>query len=188
MTGFEIPLMIAGIGLQAYSTYQQGRSDAQQAKQVAAWHAYNARQAEREAEAERKALEIEAQQHKRRAKQFKARQRAIIGASGLTPEGSPLLVLEDTAAQLALENALIREQGYRRVSAYRSQSILDFSKASAISKSAKGYKRAGLWRAGGSLLGGAAGVSYMSSAGSPWFPALGKKKYGREALATMAKY
>ena len=188
MSGAEIPLMIAAIGIQAYSSYQQGRTAAQQAKTEAAWHAYNAKQAEKEAEAERKATEQEAKQHKRQAEQFKARQRALIGASGVTHEGSPLLLLEDTAAELAFENAMIREQGYRRVSAYKSQSILDFSKAAAVSKSAKGYKRAGLWSAGGSLLGGAASVSYMRSAGSPWFPALGKKKLGREALATMAKY
>lgn len=173
MTGAEIPLLIAGTGIAGYSAYQQGKSAKQQAKADAAWQAYNARVSEKEAEAERKASEQEAIQQKRHGEQLKARQRAMIGASGVTVAGSPLLVLEDTAAQLALENARIRESGLRRVSAYKSQSVLDFSKARTISKSAKGFSRAGTLAAGGSLLQGASGVAYMRSQGSPWWP--GKK-------------
>ena len=183
MTGFAEmalwqQLVVAGsaaaTGISAYSAYQQGKTAEQQAKQEAAWHAYNARVSEREAEAERKAADEEAIQHARQAEQFKARQRAAIGKSGVTMEGSPLLVLEDTAAQLALEESRIREMGLRRASAYKSQSILDFSKSRAVSKSAKGYAKAGLLSAGGSILQGASGVAYMRSKGSPWWPT-GKK-------------
>ena len=175
MSGLEIPLLIAGTATAGYSAYQQGQTAKQQAKAEAAWHAYNAKQAEKEAEAERKASEQEAIQQKRQGEQIEARHRALRGASGVTPEGSPLLVLEDTVAQLALENANIREQGMRRVSAYKSQSILDFSKARTVSKSASGYAKAGALKAGGSLLGGASSVAYMKSQGSPWLPSLGKK-------------
>ena len=175
MTGWEVPLLIAATATAGYSEYQRGRTAAAQAKQEAAWHAYNARVSEREAEAERKAADYEAIQHKRQAEQLKARQKALIGKSGVTMEGSPLLVLEDTAAQLALEGAMIRETGMRRVSAYKSQSILDFSKARTISKSAKGYSQAGIVSAAGTSLMGAGQIAYMRSQGSPWFPSLGKK-------------
>lgn len=175
MTGLEIPLLIAAVSMQGYSMYQQGKSAAAKAKQDAAWHAYNAKVSEREAAAERQAADFQARQHARQAKQLKARQRAIIGASGVTTEGSPLLVMEDTAAQLALENANIRTTGARRVQSYKGQSILDFSMARASSKSASGYKKAGALQAGGTLLGGASQVAYMRTQGSPWTPG-GKKK------------
>ena len=155
--------MVAGAGVQGYSTYQQGKNAAAQAKSEAAWHAYNANVAEREAEAERKASDFEATQHKRQADKLLARQRALIGGSGVTSEGSPLLVMEDTAAQLALENANLRETGARRVSAFKSQSFLDFTKSRYASKSASGYKKAGLLSAGGSLLQGGAQVAYTGS-------------------------
>ena len=176
MGGLEIPLLIAGTATAGYSAYQQGQTAKQQAKAEAAWHAYNAKQAEKEAEAERKASEQEAIQQKRQGEQIEARHRALRGGSGVTPEGSPLLVLEDTAAQLALENANIREQGMRRVSTYKSQSILDFSKASAVSKSASGYAKAGALKAGSSLLQGASGAAFMYSKGSPLWPGGPKKK------------
>jgi hypothetical protein len=86
----------------------------------------------------------------------------LVGKSGVTMEGSPLLVMEDTAAQLALENAMIREQGSRRAGTFRSKSILEFAKSRSISKSAKGYSRAGTTRAGAALLGGASRIGHYS--------------------------
>lgn len=170
MTGAEIPLLIAAISVQAYSQYQQGRSAAAQAKQEAAWHDYNAKVAKREAEAERKASEFESRQHTRKAKQILARHRTLVGASGVTQEGSPLLLAEDTAAQLAIEGANIRTAGARRVGAWKSKSILDTSMARVARKAAPGYKQAGYLKAGSSILQGAAGVAYMRSEGSPWWP------------------
>lgn len=173
MTGYEIPLLITATAVSAYSAYQQGQTAAAQAKQEAAWHDYNAKVAKREAEAERKAAEFESTQHAKAAKQLLARQRALVGASGVTMEGSPLLVAEDTAAQLALEGANIRMTGARRVGAWTSRSILDTSMAKAARASAPGYKTAGYLRAGSSILQGGAGIAYMRSQGSPWWP---KKK------------
>ena len=172
MTGFEVPLIIAATATTAYSAVQQGQTAAAQARQEAAWHDYNAKVAKREAEAERRAADFESRQHTRAAKQLLARQRTLIGASGITPEGSPLLVAEDTAAQLAIEGAHIRMTGTRRVGAWTSRSILDTSMARAARASAPGYRQAGYLRAGASLLGGGAQVGYMRTQGSPWW---GKK-------------
>jgi len=167
-TAAIITLAITGTAISAYGMYQQGRMAEQQAKQEAAWHQYNALIAKREAEAERQAVAFEAQQQKRKAKQLFARQRALIGAAGVTVEGSPLLVMEDTAAQLALENINIRMRGARRVSAYESRSILDISKASAARSVAGGYRRAGAWGAGASILTGAAQTGYMGYQTGMW--------------------
>jgi len=155
MSGYETEILIATIAAQSYQAYETGQQAASQARAEAAWHAYNAKVSQREADAERQAAAFEAQQHKRQAEQLLARGRAIRGGMGVTAEGSPLLVAEDTAGQLALENAMIRLTGTRRVAKWKSQSILDISKSSAARSAAAGHKRAGYWRAGTSLLGGA---------------------------------
>ena len=185
MTGAEIAIIATAVaaGTTAYSEYQRGKTAAAQAKQEAAWHDYNARVAEKEAEAERKAAEYEATQHERQAKKLLAKQRALVGASGVTMEGSPLLVMEDNAAQLALENAMIRETGARGVSRWKSQSILDFTKARVVRSSAAGYKKAGALRAGATLLQGASQVSSMSSK----LPKA-STKLSAENKATLLKY
>ena len=175
MTGAEIAIIglaAAGTGVAAYSAVQQGRNAAAQAEQQAAWDDYNAKVAKREAEAERVAGEFEATQQSRAAKQLLARQRALIGASGVTMEGSPLLVAEDTAAQLAIENANIRTTGARRVGAWTSKSILDTSMAKAARASAPGYRQAGYTKAGSSILQGGASIGYMGYGMGLW----GQKK------------
>lgn len=161
MSGFEIPLLIAAVTTQAYSQYQQGKTASAQAKTEAAWHDYNAKVAKREAEAERKAVDFESIQHTRKTKQILARHRALVGKSGVTPEGSPLLLAEDTAAQLAIEGANIRTTGERRIGAWKSRSILDTAKGYAARKSAKGLRRAGAYKAGASILQGGALMAYM---------------------------
>lgn len=171
MTGVETAIIvtaIAGTATAAYGAYQAGRTAQQQAKAQAAWHAYNARIAKKEAAAEREAARFEAGQQKRKAKQLLARQRVLIGASGVAMEGSPLLVAEDTAAQLALENINIRKRGLRRVSAFESRSILDISKASAAKSTAAGYGRAAVTEAGASILSGAAQTGYMGYEMGVW--------------------
>ena len=168
MTGLEIPLLIAATGISAYSSYQQGQVAKQQSRAQAAWHEYNAKIAQREAEAERKAAAFESKQFERGARQLLSRQRTLVGKAGVEMAGSPLLVAEDTAAQLALEAANIRVGGQRRVQRWRSQSILDIGKARATRTAATAFGRAGALQAGAGLLGGAAKVGFMRSQGSPW--------------------
>jgi hypothetical protein len=171
MTGVEIAIiaLAVGGGIQAYGQYQQGKQSAAnikaQAEAQSAWNLYNAKVAKREADAEQQAAAFESKQAKRRAEALLSKQRALIGVTGVTPEGSPLLVMEDTAAELATEVVNIRLTGERRVSALKSQSILDISKAQtglSIGKvTAAGVRRAGTMRAGATLLqtGGKAGMA-----------------------------
>ncbi len=165
MTGLEpfiVPLLIAGVGVQAYGQYQAGKQAQDQAKAQAAWNLYNAKVAKRAAEAERVASTFEVAQQKRRAKTLLARQRALIGATGVTMEGSPLLVAEDTAAELAKEEVNLRLTGQRRVMALESQSILDISRASSARARAVGFGRAAIIGTGGSILQGVAQAGFMS--------------------------
>jgi purine-nucleoside phosphorylase len=162
MGGPEIViLMAAATAVQAYGQYQQGKQAQAQAKAQAAWNLYNSKVAKRQAEAEQRAATFESKQAKRKAETILARQRALIGASGVEMEGSPLLVAEDTAAELATELTNIRLTGERRVQTFRSQSILDVSKASAAKTKAAGYGRAAVISAGSSLLQGGAQAGYM---------------------------
>lgn len=166
MTGLEpfiIPLLVAGIGVQAYGQYQQGKQAQAQAKAQSAWNLYNSKVAQRQAEAEKTAAAFDVSQHKRKAKALLARQRSLIGAIGVEMEGSPLLVAEDTAAELAKEETNIRLTGQRRVEAFKSRSILDVSMASAAKSRAAGFGRAAVIGAGSTILQGAAQAAFMKS-------------------------
>lgn len=166
MTGLEpfiIPLLIAGVGVQAYGQYQAGKNAQSQAKAQSKWNLYNSKVAQREAEVERRANIFAAKQQKRKSKAFLAKQRALIGATGVEIAGSPLLVAEDTAAELAKEETNLRLTGQRRVSAFKSRSILDISRASAARSRAAGFGRAAVIGAGGTILQGAATVAFMGS-------------------------
>ncbi len=158
-----IVLAGVGVGVAAYGQYEQGKTAQAQAKAQSAWNMYNAKVAQREAEAEQKAAAFESKQQKRAAKTLLARQRALIGATGVEMEGSPLLVAEDTAAELAKEAVNIRLTGQRRVAAFKSQSILDVSKASAAKAQAAGFGRAAIIGAGSTILQGAAQIGFMGS-------------------------
>ena len=164
MTGIEIAILttaIVGTGVAAYGQYQQGKQAQAQAKAESAWNLYNSKVAQRQAEAEERAAAFESEQHRRKSKSLLARQRVLVGASGVEMEGSPLLFAEDTAAQLARESVNLRLTGERRAQAYRSQSILDVSKASAAKARAAGFGRAAVIGAGSTLLQGGAQAGYM---------------------------
>ena len=80
------------------------------------------------------------------------RQRAVAAAQGSTMEGSPLMVLEDTAAEAELEALHIREGGAAR--------------ASALIKQGKNAQTAAYMNAGNTLLGGVAKAFSMGAGGS----------------------
>jgi Tfp pilus assembly protein PilE len=169
MTGAE-PLVVlavagiaAGASVQAYGQYQQNKTAQGQAKAQSAWNLYNSKVAKREAEAEQAANLFESKQQKKAADRLKARGRAIRGASGVDVEGSPLLVMEDTAEELAKEQQQTRISGTRRVSALESQSILDVSRASAAKARASGFGRAAPISAGGTLLSGAGSAAGVAA-------------------------
>lgn len=78
----------------------------------------------------------------------RGRQRAVTAAQGTTMEGSPLMLLEDAAAEAELEALHIREGGEAR--------------AGALIKQGRAAQSAGYMQAGDTLLAGAArALSYL---------------------------
>ena len=163
MSAAPLILSLVGTGVAAYGQYQQAKTAEQEAKTQAAWNLYNSKIAKREADIERQATAEDVRQQRKRAKTLLSRQRALIGKSGLQLEGSPLLVAEDTAAELAKEEVNIQLRGTRRALSFESQSILDISKASAAKQRAKGFGRAALIGAGSTILQGSSTAFHQQS-------------------------
>lgn len=150
-----VVLMVAGAGIQAYGQYQQGKNAQSQAKVQSAINLYNSKVVLREKEAQDRANLFESQQFAKRAKSLRKKQAAISAASGVEVEGSPLLVQEDTAADLALEASNIRQTGTAKSLALKNRSILDISAASAAKARARGFGQAAVTGATGTAVSGA---------------------------------
>jgi len=138
-------LMAAGTAVSAVSAIQAGRSQEKMAE-------YNAAVSERDALAARQKAGFDEAAHRRRTRKFLGKQRALYGKSGVTFEGSPLLVMEETAAEAELDALAIRYGG--EIEAGRHLSLAELERARG-----KQAKRAGYLGAGTSLLtGGAATI------------------------------
>jgi len=110
-------LLLAGLGVSTVGTLYQGVS-AQRSGQ------YNAAVAREEAKTEKVLTDIEIQKHRRAVSKLKGSQIARYGASGVTLEGSPLLVMADTAAEAELDEALIKYGGAATSRALESEAYL----------------------------------------------------------------
>lgn len=164
MTGLEIPLLVAGIGLQAYSSYQSGVDAKAQAETQAAFAERNAKISKNQADAQREANREADKQHARRTKMALSKMRTQIGKSGVMLEGSPLLVMEDTANQYSLERKSALEVGESRAIAFEQQSILDMATSEAYEERGRTAYRSGVLGAGASVL---QGVGTMSQFQKP---------------------
>ena len=134
--------MVAGLGLMGAGTVYS----AIQQKQMAD---YNADIIRTEAEAEAERAKIEEARHREKINKFMGTQRAMYGKSGLSMEGSPLLVMEETAAQGELDAMLIRQAGQARVAELTAERNM-------VKMGGRQAFYGGLTKAGGSLLTGAA--------------------------------
>jgi hypothetical protein len=86
---------------------------------------YNAKVAKAEGEAAQQSAGYEADQYADRAKRLISTQRANAAASGLGLEGSPLDVMDETAAQAAYDELLIRHSGSVAAAKSNSEAALD---------------------------------------------------------------
>ncbi|WP_428247216.1 hypothetical protein [Ferrovibrio sp.] len=106
------------IAMQAGSMLMQGVTGAQQGK-------YNAAMAERQADETRAAAAVEEQRQRIRAQSVLSAQRARIAASGVDLEGSPLLAMEEGAANAEFDALAIRYSGSSQEARLRAQASLD---------------------------------------------------------------
>lgn len=142
MTGIETALLIGGTLVSAMGAIQQGNAAAAAAD-------YNARLAEQNATiATQQAAEKERQQRILARKQIGSA-RAAYGASGVTMEGSPLDVLEESAYNSELDALTLRYGGQIESMGLRNQAALERMQG-------KSAKTAGYMNAGSSLLLGGA--------------------------------
>lgn len=119
---------------------------------------YNASVAERNGVVARQQAAANEDAQRRHAYRALGRIRAGYGAAGVTVEGSPLEVLEDSAAEAELDALNIRYKGELTAMGYQSEAELQRARG-------KAAMTAGIFKAGTALLGGAS--AYYSAYGSP---------------------
>jgi len=133
---------IVGAVVAAYDTYESGQ-------QQQAASEYNKKVARNQAQAARDAASIQEEAVRDRDRRLLARQRAEVGASGYTAEGSPLSVMLDSAQEAELEALRVRYGGAAQAAGAQSDAQLQ-------SFYGKNASRAGTIGAGTTLLTGAA--------------------------------
>jgi hypothetical protein len=137
---------VAGTGIATYSAYQQG----QQAEKAGK---YNARIAENQAIAAQQAAGLKADTLRDRARRIESTNIARAGGAGIVPTaGSPLFVMADNAMQAELDAQRVQYGGDQEAAAFNSQARLARYGAGVASD-------AGMYRAGSTLLSGAASAS-----------------------------
>ena len=107
MSFLSVPLVlgIAGAATSAFGAISSGIGQSQMAK-------YNAEVQRQNAETLRKAGEVEAARVRQKGEDLLAQQRATYGAAGVEFEGSPLLLMQETAARVE-QDALAARYGYQ---------------------------------------------------------------------------
>ena len=135
---------IAGTALSAFGALSSGAAAQKQAQ-------FNARQAQQEAQRRDQIATTEASDFRKRQAHVLARQRALMGASGLDPgSGTPLLVAGETAGEIELQARRILAGGQAEATRLRNQATL--SRASG-----RAARTAGVLRGGALLLQGVGG-------------------------------
>jgi len=80
---------------------------------------FNAQSAEQDALVAQENAELRVMQHRTQVRQLQGRARALIGASGVELEGSPLHVLAENARQAAIDEGIIGRTGALQAEALR---------------------------------------------------------------------
>ena len=129
-------------------TYTSMQAQKKQGESQEQWNQYNAAVAERDAESARQSAQYEADLKRREGEKLLGRQRALFGKAGVTFEGSPLLLMEETASDIEMDALMIERTGKLTSQRYQSEATLSRMKGASA-------KRAGYYGAGTTLLTGA---------------------------------
>lgn len=174
-------LLIAGGALAAVARIQAGRvaeAEAESAQNIAN---RNAVLMEQEAKAVEAKTEFEQKRQAEAAARTKSRLRARLAASGAVPDiGTPLLLQEEQAEELELENILIGYEGQVKAAKRRSQAELYRLSGELVSEKGKAAKRASYIGAGAALLTGfgAAYTPKVQTGGVGYGPTTASAGYG----------
>jgi hypothetical protein len=141
-------LTLVGAALSAVAAISAGQAQANAAE-------FNAEMAQQQAERERQIADGESKDYRRRNSRLLATSRARRAGSGVTSQGSPLLVDEATAAEIELGAHDILAGGAANAYGYRQQAALSRSQA-------RNARPGAFLSAGSTLLTGAAKTDYGS--------------------------
>lgn len=129
-TTMAIIAVAAAAGSAAYTGYQQSEAAD-----------YNQKVANQAAETAQAKAAYDENIHRERVRKLLSTQRALIGKSEIAMEGTPLLALQDTAAQGELDALAIRYGG--DVEAAKSRSEGNIAKMKGKAESTSSYMKAG---------------------------------------------
>lgn len=136
-----LAVAVAGAATTAYSQYQQGQQQQDVAK-------YQAKLQTNQAQAVTNQAQTAEDTIREQDRRVMAQQRAIVGGEGLSTEGSPLMILMDSAEQAQLEQARVRYGGSLQAAGFQNQAKL-------TAYGGAQYAQAGYVGAGSTLLTGA---------------------------------
>lgn len=152
-----VGLTVASGVLSAAGSIAQGQQAAAAARSQAQLQEQQAAIQEQQAERERQVAAADEEELRMRNRRVLARQRALLGASGVEPAaGSPLFVAMDTAAEAELQALRIRDQGEVAATRLEQQAGLTRFDADITRASGRAAQRAGFTRAGAQLVGSGA--------------------------------
>lgn len=149
-------IMMAATAVSAVGQIQQGQANKASAQASAAASEYNAKVNEQNAIAAENKAKYDEQMHREQVRALLSKQRAIIGKSGVTMEGSPLLATLDTVEKGELDALAIRYGGKVQSQQYRSGADISRMESSAYLAKGKSAMTGALFGAGTTLLSGGA--------------------------------
>ncbi len=152
---------IVGAGMQAYGQYQAGKAADIEGKNAQKIANYNALVAEENARAAQAAATAEIQAKRAEDDRLKARQRVAFAASGVQMAGTPSILLEAQAADMELENLMIRHRGTVQANSFMSEAAGWRMQGQAARNAGKNSRIVSLYQAGSSLLTGASSAATM---------------------------
>lgn len=159
-----IPLLIAGVGIQAYGQYQQGKAAEAQGKAEQAILNQNAALKERQAAAELERSRAEALRFEKEGEALLGTQQVRLAKGGvLTTAGTPALLLELTAQELEADRLQILKEGFLEESFRKSEAAGLRFEGRAAKARGKNIKRASRFAAAGSLLTGIGTAASLSA-------------------------
>ena len=134
-----------GIAMQGVSSVVSIYGQEQQSRTQTSMEKYNAKIAYRNAKIAKQNAEYEAKQKRKETTRLIGKQRALYGKAGVTMEGSPLEVIQETAAQGEMDALMIERKYAQEAATYKSQALLHRMRA-------KAYGQQGGMKAFGSFL------------------------------------
>lgn len=153
----------AGLGLQMKGQYEAGKAAEAKAKSEGAWREYNAQIAERESRETQVAAAYEESKLRKGGERLKARQKVLYAKAGVTPEGSPLDVMEQTAAELEKDALMIRRGGQLGYQRFTAAAGLERMMGRSALLRGREKRRASLWGTAATGLTGASQLGYQYS-------------------------